>query len=1178
MQTKPNGCEPFLHISGINGKGIRRQIELSTAGDFSYKTKRSISHASGSRDAMPLQKNLLAGFVISVAIFVYPFSMLRAQTAPSAASRIGAIDESSLVALRGNRHAMATAANDHGEVAASLPMERMLLVLARSDAAESALQDLLVRQQDKTSPDFHAWLTPAQFGERFGASRADVQKLTEWLESHGFRVNRAGQGGMSIEFSGTAGQVKEAFHTAIHTYLVNGEKHHANAADPQIPAALAPVLAGIDTLHDFRKQPAIRVLGKASRIANTSLWQPEFTFNGAAAVEHFLAPGDFSKIYNTATLYQNGIDGTGQSIAIVARNNINLSDVQIFRIAFGLPVNDPQIILDGPDPGNLTGPEETEADLDVEWSGAIAPKATIKFVVSASTNSTDGVDLSALYIVDNNLAPVLSVSFGQCEQTLGQTENTFFNNLWEQAAAQGITAVISSGDNGPAGCDNANQSTPASQGLAVNGLASTPFNIAVGGTQFNENGADSTYWSATNKPDQSSALGYIPENVWNESCADPNVCGTASLFASSGGASTLYTKPSWQVGPGVPNDGKRDLPDVALDAAAGHDGYLLCQEGICTTNASGQLVNAELVGGTSAGAPTFAAIMALIVQSINSRQGQANFVLYPLAAGQNAANCNASTPPQTQCIFNDITVGNNNVPGQTGASAAAGYDLATGWGSVNAANLAGNWKNVMFRSTVTKLQLSSANLAHGQPVTASVTVAPGVGTGNPTGDVALLAGGSQAVNLGSLNNGAVSGAIESLPGGTYSVTASYGGDSTFGGSISTGVPITITPEASSTAFSAFLSGQGGNKSSQVNTTYGNFLELQVNVAGASQQGTPTGTLTFSDTFNGTTGTLLSISLNSQGNALVQETRLALGNHTLNVSYSGDASFSTSSAGPINVTVAKGPTQTILFIPVGALPNSSVVLQAIVLPAGAIDPTGTVQFFTGKTALGIPVQLKNLIATLTTTQLPTGSDSITAVYSGDPNFVGSTSGAATLVVGNPNFQITANPGNVTISGSGPGATSLLLTPGPGLGFVGVVSLSCSGLPTGSSCTFQPAQPNLDGFTPLAVALNISRPPVQAAAIRMLLQDGAQRLAGCLGCAALACAIFLAGPRRKRSWQLGALLLTLAFLGAMGGCSRNKGVSGGSGGTSTNSFVATVTASGGAGAQAVSHSVTLAVTVQ
>jgi len=1133
---------------------------------------------------MSLRNKLRIRAIFAAICFaICSFHELQAQNTQPNASRIVAIDESSLVVLRGNRHPLAVPANDRGEVAPDLPMERMVLVLTRDAAMESLLQSLLARQQDKSSPDFHSWLSPAQFGERFGVSKADLQTLTSWLGSHGFRVNRIGQGAMSIEFSGTAGQVKEAFHTPIHSYFVSGEKHYANAADPQIPAALAPVVAGIDTLHDFRKKPTIHAMGKATRIANTSLWQPEFTFTGAAGTAHYLAPGDFAKIYNTATLYQNGIDGTAQSIAIAARNNINLSDVEIFRLAFALPVNDPEIVLDGPDPGNLTGSEETEADLDVEWSGAIAPKATIKFVVSASTNSTDGIDLSSLYIVDNNLAPVLSVSFGECEQSLGEAENTFYNNLWEQAAAQGITAVVSSGDNGPAGCDSDSQTTPASQGLAVNGLASTPFNIAVGGTQFNENGADSTYWSPTNGPDQSSALGYIPENVWNESCGDPNVCGTASLFASSGGVSTLYSKPTWQAGLGVPNDGKRDLPDVSLDAAAGHDGYLLCQDGICTINASGELVNAELVGGTSAAAPTFAAIMALIAQQTNSRQGQADFVLYPLAAGQNAANCNASGPPQMQCIFNDVTVGNNNVPGQTGFPATPGYDLATGWGSVNAANLASNWQNVTFRSTVTNLQLSSASLTHGQPVTASVTVAPGVGSGTPTGDVVLLAGSSQAVNLGSLSSGTISGMVETLPGGTYSVSASYGGDGTFGASISTSVPITINPEPSSTAFSAFLSGQSGNASSQVNTTYGAFLDLQVNVAGASKQGTPTGTLTFSDTFNGNTSALVSVSLNSQGNATVSETQLALGNHTLNVTYSGDPSFSASGAGPVSVTVAKGPTQTILFIPSGALPSTSVVLQAIVLPNGAIDPTGTVQFLDGKTALAPAVQVKDLIATLTTTQLTNGSNSITAVYSGDANFIGSTSGAATLVVGNPDFQISANPGNVTISGSGPGATNLLLTPGPGVGFVGAVALSCSGLPTGSTCTFVPAQPSLNGFVPLTVALAISKPPVQSAAIRMAPYNGARGLLGALGSAVFACAFLFAWPRKNRSLRLAAFLILAVSAGALSGCQGGKSVStggssGGTSGTSTNSFVATVTASGGTGAQAVSHSLTLAVNVQ
>jgi len=1123
-------------------------------------------------------KNILTAAVFFAGISVLLSGELRAQTTKSAASRIGPIDESSLVTLSGNRHPLATPANDRGEVAPDLPMERMLLVLIRDPAAESALQNLLAAQQDRFSANFHAWLSPAQFGERFGPSKADLQTLTSWLELHGFRVNRVGQSGMTIDFSGTAGRVKEAFHTPIHSYFVNGEKHYANASDPQIPAALASVVGGIDTLHDFRKQPEIRVLGKADRIGNSSMWQPEFTFNSPAGVEHFLAPGDFAIIYGTAGLYQAGIDGTGQSIAIVARNDINLSDVQIFRIAFGLPANDPQIILDGPDPGNQLGSEETEADLDVEWSGAIAPNATIKFVVSASTNSTDGVDLSSLYIVDNNLAPVLSASFGECEQSLGQAENSFYNNLWEQAAAQGITAVVSSGDNGPAGCDSADQTTPATQGLAVNGLASTPFNIALGGTEFNENGADSTYWSATNGANQTSALGYIPENVWNESCADPNVCGTASLYASSGGVSTLYSKPSWQAGDGVPNDGMRDLPDFSLDAAAGHGGYLLCQDGICTTNSSGQLINAELVGGTSAAAPTFAAIMALINQKTNSRQGQANFVLYPLAAAQNPVNCNASAPPQPQCIFNDITVGNSNVPGQTGYAAGPGYDLATGWGSVNAANLASGWSNVTFRPTLTSLQLSSANLTHGQPVTATATVAPSAGTGTPTGDVALLAGGLQGVNLGNLTNGTVSSLIESLPGGSYSVTASYGGDSTFGASTSTGVPITINPEASSTAFSAYLSGQSGNPSSSVNTTYGNFLDLQVSVAGASQHGTPTGTLTFSDTFDGNTSTLLSVPLNSQGNAVIQETALALGNHTLNVSYSGDPSFLASSAGPVSVNVAKGPTTTILLIPTGALPNSSVVLNAIVLPNGALDPTGTVQFFSGKAALGIPVQVNNLLSTLTTNQLPGGSDSITAAYSGDTNFDASTSTASTLTVGEPNFQLTANPGDVIITGTAPGTSNVLLTPGPGLGFIGAVSLGCTGLPLGSTCAFQPAQPSLDGITPLNVALSITRPPAVSSELRRLSGSGAQRIAGSLGGTAAACLLLLVWPRKKSFWQLVALVILCSFLTAMCGCQGSQSASTAPSGTSTTSFVVTVTASGGSGVQAVSHTLTLQVTVQ
>jgi Pro-kumamolisin, activation domain/Bacterial Ig-like domain (group 3) len=1106
---------------------------------------------------------LLAALIAVVTLVTRP-TTLPAQARPTAASGIGAIDESARVTLKGNRHPLATPENDRGAVSPDLPMERMLLVLQRDPATESSLQQLLAAQQDKSSPGFHAWLSPEQFAAQFSPAQSDVKTLADWLASHGFRINRVARGGMAIEFSGTAGHVQEAFHTAIHSYVVDGAMHYANASDPQIPAVFAPMVAGVSTLHNFQKSSAIRVLGTAARIANTSAWQPNFTFQSALGVYHYLAPGDFAKIYNTASLYKSGIDGTGQSIAIVGRSNLFLSDIQIFRIAFGLPANDPQIILDGPDPGDLFGSEEGEADLDVEWSGAIAPKATIKFVVSASTNTTDGADLSAEYIVDNNLAPVLSTSFGQCEAQLGQAENTFYNNLWEQAAAEGITVVVASGDSGAAGCDNPDF-VPATQGAAVSGLASTPFNIAVGGTEFNENGAASTYWSPTNAADQSSVLSYIPEAVWNESCSDISQCASVTLLASGGGASSLYQKPSWQAGPGVPSNGKRDLPDVSLAAAAQHDGFLLCQDGTCLTDGQGRLYNAEVVGGTSTAAPTFAAIMALVNQNTKSRQGQANFVLYPLAAAENAANCNASAPPQATCIFNDITQGNNTVPGQPGASAAPGYDLATGLGSVNAANLVTNWNNIAFRGSSTTLTLSPATITHGQAVSASVTVAPTTGSGTPTGGVALLTGGPQSLSLGSLTGGTLSSSLSALPGGSYTATAVYGGDGTFGSSVSAGVPLTVNPEPSTLAFSASAS----------SITYSALLNLQASVAGASKQGIATGTVTFSDAFNGTAATLATVPLNIQGNLSLAQTSLAIGTHSLTASYSGDPSFHASSAGPLTVAVAKGPTTTQLFLPTGVPPNSTVVLQAVIFPTlGAGVPSGTVQFFNGTTALGTPVPVSSGLATLTTSRLANGANSISAAYSGDSNFNPSTSSAVSVFVGNPDFQIGVNPGNVTVSSTTPGTSRILVSPGPGLGFAGAVSFTCSGLPSGASCSFQPATLTLDGFTPLTTTLTISDPTASASLTHRAGEW--PMLAGSLGSISLACSLLLILPGKKRARLCCTLLFLVGMLGALG-CSGGSSSSTSTGTTTstTTSYVVVVTATGGSGALAVSHSVSLSV---
>jgi subtilase family serine protease len=410
---------------------------------------------------------------------------------------------------------------------------------------------------------------------------------------------------------------------------------------------------------------------------------PEFTSGGA----HYLAPADFATIYDLAPPYQQGLNGNGQSVAIVARSNIQLADVRQFRSTFGSPANDPQIILNGPDPGVLSSSEQIEADLDVEWAGAVAKNATIKFVVSKSTNSTDGVDLSAQYIVNHNLAPVMTTSFGLCEASLGAAANSFLNSLWQQAAAQGITVLVSSGDNGAAGCDAASAPT-ATRGRAVNGLCSTPYSVCVGGTQLNDVSHPSLYWASSNASNtQASAISYIPELAWNES--GPGL----GLWASGGGMSALYPKPSWQVGKGVPADGKRDVPDVSL-ASAGHDGYLIVQNG-----------GLYVVGGTSAASPSFAGIMALVVQHAAARQGNANTALYSLANKQRAGGAP---------VFHDITSGNNSVPGQSGFNAVAGYDQATGLGSVDASVLISHWSDASIPPTF-----------HATPSTNSLSIAAG---------------------------------------------------------------------------------------------------------------------------------------------------------------------------------------------------------------------------------------------------------------------------------------------------------------------------------------------------------------------------------------------------------------------------------------------------------------------
>jgi subtilase family serine protease len=571
----------------------------------------------------------------------------------AAANRIaGPLDEARVVTLDGNVHPLARAEFDRGPLDAETSVGRMLLLLKSSAGQQAELDALVAAQHDPHSPLYRKWLTPAQYGARFGANAQDAARVAAWLTGHGFTVDEIPASNRLILFSGTAGQVAETFHTEMHRYRVNGVEHIANVQDPQIPAALAGVVGGVVSLHDFRRR---------SQIGTRTALRPQPLYTSGST--HYLFPADFTAIYDLTPLYGAGITGTGISIAIVGRSNIGVSDVTAFRAKAGLAANNPTVILAGTDPGLVKG-DQDEATLDVEWSGAVAPAAAVKLVAAASTGATDGVDLSAEYIVNHATATVVSTSYGSCEQEMGTAELAFYNSLWEQAASQGMSAFVASGDAGAAGCYEG--SSASGSGTAVNGLCSSPYSTCVGGTEFSEGANPAQYWAAANPANYGTALGYIPEEVWNES----GLNGGTGLWASGGGASVVYVQPSWQKGVSGTSaaNGMRAVPDVAL-TAADHDGYIMCENG-----------SYYVVSGTSASSPSFAGVMALVVEKQGGTGvGNANPGLY--------ASLNAAHNP-----FRATPSGNNSVPGVTGFTATgAEYNLATGLGSADGTLLVNEW-------------------------------------------------------------------------------------------------------------------------------------------------------------------------------------------------------------------------------------------------------------------------------------------------------------------------------------------------------------------------------------------------------------------------------------------------------------------------------------------------------
>ena len=736
---------------------------------------------------------------------------------------------------------------------------------------------------------------------------------------------------------------------------------------------------------------------------------------------------------------------------------MNPSDAPALWSYFGLDgtnAPEPKLVItyDGPNPGKTA--DEAEADIDTQWSGSVAPGATVNLVVSASTATTDGVDLSALYIVDNNLATVLSESYGACESSMGAAGVQFYGSLWEQATAQGISVFVSSGDNGAAGCDDSDG--PAQYGLQVNGIASTPFNAAVGGTDFNQYQTWSTYWNSTNNAiTRESAKGYIPETSWNDSCTNaifqslsggspsaeancnnPSFKSYLDSTAGSGGESSTWLKPSWQTG--TLSDNARDLPDISLFAS---NGFLNSYYLVCQSDASGGSCNFgdfQGFGGTSISSPQFAGIMALINQKTGSAQGIPGLKLYKLAAQQPSAfhDIPAGSTIVTPCTSGTPNCTTSNTGDKygvlSGYNTATGYDLATGLGSVDVANLVNQWQSISFTSSATTLTVNGGaalDVVHGAAVPFTISISPSAATGEAALMVAPGTPGDPGIAAFPLASGSVATSTTLLPGGSYNILAHYDGDSTYGGSYSNSVPITISPESSTSFVNLISTNVKGvlTSYSVPSASYGSgyqYLRVDVGDAHATlspstgisslcasrKETCPTGKVLLSAPGTSLDGT--SIPLNEEGFAQIPAP--APGMYTVTANYLGDASYDASSA-TTSFTITKAQTTAtgnILGQQVEYGNQESIAAGAATTSNG-IAPTGTFQFYVDGNPVLAPQPVYESSgyggvvngateyawadAQTIFTFLTLGSHTISSQYSGDANYAASTGPASSFTV-------------------------------------------------------------------------------------------------------------------------------------------------------------------------------------
>jgi hypothetical protein len=711
------------------------------------------------------------------------------------------VENATRATIQGSHPNAARLANMTGRMAGSTRIQGASIVFSRSEAQEAALQTLIAAQQNPSSPLYHQWMSPDEFATSFGVANADIAKVETWLQQQGLTIDSVSRGRNRIRFSGSVTQIEAAFGTEIDQYTNGEETHFAPATDLTIPAAFVGSISAVNNLSNFRPTPRVKVKPAAAQ-AN---------FTSSQTQSHYLTPKDVATIYDINAAYNAGFTGAGQTIAVVGQSAVVTSDITSFQTAAGLTVKAPTIVLmPGSGTSTLTTGDEVESDLDLEYTGGIAKGANIFFVYTGNSQNL-GVFDALTYAIDEKIAPILSVSYGTCEANLASTEYSTYNSAFAQAAAQGQTIVAASGDDGSTDCYE-NLSTITSptaaqiataEALAVDFPASSQYVTGLGGTEFTSAAvasSNTTYWTAASGSDViSSALSYMPEQVWNDDSVATSTTA-ANISSGGGGVSTLTARPTWQAGvTGITSGTNRLVPDIALAASPANAGYLYCSSDATSTGITGSCSNGfrdsnsqylTVAGGTSFAAPIFAGMLAIINQSRNSTgQGLINPTLYTLAAN---ATTYASAFHDTTAGSNACTAGSTicTTAGAGSYSATTGYDQASGLGSVDLYNLLTAWPTTTasaLAATTTTLSAANTSPVSGASDVITITVAPGSSllTTTPTGTVTISVDGTAVSPTSALSGGVATYTFSSTTAGSHVITATYSGDGVYAGSTGT---------------------------------------------------------------------------------------------------------------------------------------------------------------------------------------------------------------------------------------------------------------------------------------------------------------------------------------------------------------------------------------------------------